>query len=175
MTRQAINPSDMYNSVEYGFSHAVQYDAGARVIELAGQVAWDQNREIVGPGDLAAQTAQVLTNLKSVLATAGATPADIVRIRTYVVDHTPDKLAIVGPELGAFYGDALPARVWVWSEESGTWSWGSPTDDDGRITVTSSEEGFRAVARPLYRGTPDTTAWHEERGPEALRLVRTDD
>lgn len=43
------------------------------------------------------------------LAEAGVTPADIVRLRTYVVNHSPDKLGVVLPEIGAFYGDATPA------------------------------------------------------------------
>lgn len=48
------------------------------------------------------------------LAAAGATPADIVRIRTYVVDHTSDKLGIAGPELAAFRGKAPPApNTWI--------------------------------------------------------------
>ncbi|MFT3976499.1 MAG: RidA family protein [Sphingomonas bacterium] len=50
-----------------------------------------------------------LANLRAVLAAAGATPADIVRLRTYVVDHTPDKLGVVLPEIGAFYEGATPA------------------------------------------------------------------
>ena len=72
-------------------------------------------------------------------------------------------------------GEALPARVWVWSEESGTWSWGSLTGDDGRITVAGSDEGFDAVARPLYRGTSDATAWKAERNEQALRLIRNEE
>jgi len=72
-------------------------------------------------------------------------------------------------------GGALPARVWVWSEQTETWSWGSPTDGDGKITVPSSDAGFRAVARPLYHGSSDPLAWDEERGPGGLTLVRRED
>ena len=38
-----------------------------------------------------------------------STPADVVRLRTYVVDHSPDKLGPVLAEVAAFYGDATPA------------------------------------------------------------------
>ncbi len=109
MAREAINPADMYNSVEFAFSHAVAHAGSDKVIELSGQVAWDDNRELVGPGDLAAQTAQSLDNLKRVLAHVGATPADVVRLRTYVVNHSPDKLADIMPAIGAFFGGAAPA------------------------------------------------------------------
>jgi enamine deaminase RidA (YjgF/YER057c/UK114 family) len=108
MAREAINPEDMYDSVRYGFSHAIVH-RGARTIECAGQVAWDDDGALVGAGDLAAQTAQVFRNLRKILAHAGATPADVVRMRTYVVGHTPDKLDIIGPAIAAFFGDATPS------------------------------------------------------------------
>ena len=103
-----INPSTMYDAVEYGFSHAVESTAG-RLVHLAGQVAWDKDRSVVGAGDLAAQAMQCVENLRAVLADVGATPADVVRLRTYVVDHTPEKLAPIGAALAAFYGNGLPA------------------------------------------------------------------
>jgi len=108
MTNSKINPAGLYDSLAFGFSHAALQDGG-KTLHLAGQVAWDENAEIVGPGDLAAQTRQALANLGAVLAAAGATPADIVRLRTYVVNHTPDKLGVVLGEIGAFYGEATPA------------------------------------------------------------------
>jgi enamine deaminase RidA (YjgF/YER057c/UK114 family) len=108
MTREAINPDDMYDSVRYGFSHAIAHH-GIRTIECSGQVAWDDDGALVGAGDLAAQTAQVFRNLRKVLAHAGAGPADVVRMRIYVVGHTPDKLQIIGPAIAAFFGDAAPS------------------------------------------------------------------
>ena len=108
MAREVINPDDMYNAVEYGFSHAVAH-SGGKTIECSGQVAWDDDRNLVGEGDLAVQTAKCFDNLRRVLAHAGATPADVVRLRTYVVGHTPDKLGIVGPAIAEFFGGELPA------------------------------------------------------------------
>lgn len=108
MTNKPINPVALYESTQFGFSHAVEQNGG-RTLHLSGQVAWNGKGEVVGAGDLAAQTRQALANLKVVLAEAGATPADIVRLRTYVVDHSPDKLGPVIGELMAFYGGATPA------------------------------------------------------------------
>src|ERR1700754_1593821 len=108
MKYKAINPATLYVSTQYGFSHAVEQDGG-RTLHLAGQVAWNAAGELVGPGDLTAQTRQALANLKAVLAEAGASPADIVRMRTYVVDHSPDKLGPVIGEIMAFYGGVVPA------------------------------------------------------------------
>ncbi len=108
MKRKVINPQGMYQSVPFGFSHAVEQNGG-RTLHLAGQVAWNADGQLVGAGDLVAQTRQALANLRQVLEAAGATPADIVRLRTYVVDHTPDKLGPVTAEIVAFYGDVMPA------------------------------------------------------------------
>lgn len=108
MKREPVNPDTMYNSVQFGFSHAVESEGG-RLLHLAGQVAWDSNGELVGHGDLAAQAKQCFDNLTEVLASRGATAANVVRLRTYIVDYSPDKLEIFGPAVGAFYGDVVPA------------------------------------------------------------------
>ena len=108
MVRHAINPESMYNSTQFGFSHAVLQEGG-RTLHLAGQAALDSEGNVVGAGDLLAQTRQCLRNLTQVLASAGAKPSDVVRLRTYVVNHSPDKLGPVCGEIAAFYGDALPA------------------------------------------------------------------
>lgn len=103
-----LNPPDLYTSVEFGFSHAV-VSRGGTTVHCSGQVAWDRDHTLVGEGDLAAQAQQALTNLKAVLAAAGAGPQHVVRLRTYIVDHTPDKLGTIAPAMMAFYGDVLPA------------------------------------------------------------------
>ena len=108
MSNQKINPPEMYNSLQYGFSHAVVAEGGRQVC-LAGQVAWDANGVIVAPGDLAGQAKQTLKNLRSVLAACGAAPKDVMRLRIYVVDHQPEKLEAIIPALMDFYGAELPA------------------------------------------------------------------
>ena len=108
MTRVAINPESMYASVQFGFSHAIKA-SGAVTIHCAGQVAWDSHHNVVGIGDIGAQARQSLSNLKEVLAAAGATPADVVRMRTYIVNHRPEYLEPFGAALAEFYGDVTPA------------------------------------------------------------------
>lgn len=113
---ERVNPEGMYNSVEYGFSHAAISSSSHRMLHLAGQTAWDENRQVVGEGDVVVQTRKVLDNLKQVLASQGATPADLVRIRTYVVNHTAEMLVPINQEIGKFYAefDAVPApNTWI--------------------------------------------------------------
>jgi len=108
MSNTKINPADLYDSVQYGFSHAVK-SGGGTLVHCSGQVAWDADTNIVGAGDLAAQAKQAMANLKQALAAAGAAPTDVVRLRTYVVDHSPEKLEAIMPALMDFYGGELPA------------------------------------------------------------------
>jgi reactive intermediate/imine deaminase len=63
-----------------GYSHAAK--AGGLVF-LAGQVAQDAEGAVVGKGDVEAQAVQVFENLKAVLASAGATFDDVVKMTTY--------------------------------------------------------------------------------------------
>ncbi len=113
MKHEVINPDSLYGSVQYGFSHAVRARRGTTV-HCAGQVAWDKDYNVVGGGDVGAQARQALHNLKQVLAEAGASVADVVRMRTYVVNHKPEYLQAVGEAIAEFYGDITPAaNTWI--------------------------------------------------------------
>lgn len=53
----------------------------------SGQIPLDPTSGLlVGAGDVKAETYQVLSNLKAVLNTAGATPAQVVRTTIYLID-----------------------------------------------------------------------------------------
>jgi enamine deaminase RidA (YjgF/YER057c/UK114 family) len=83
-----INPDNMAPYLPYGLSHAVAVEGG-RTVYLSGQVGWDADGNIVGP-DLADQIAQAHDNIRKILADAGATVGDIVRLNTYVVNYAPE-------------------------------------------------------------------------------------
>jgi len=113
MSKTTINPDTLYGSTQFGFSHAVKSSRGT-TIHCAGQVAWDKDYNVVGGDDIAAQARQALANLKTVLAASGAGVEDVVRLRTYVVDHKPEYLEPVGMALAEFYGDCTPAaNTWI--------------------------------------------------------------
>jgi len=67
-----------------GYSHAVTVTG--RLAFVAGEVAFDAEGQLVGPGDLAAQTEQALANLHRVIRALGADWPDVVRFGWYVVD-----------------------------------------------------------------------------------------
>jgi enamine deaminase RidA (YjgF/YER057c/UK114 family) len=70
-----------------GYSQIAQV-TGGRTIYIAGQVAFDATRNLVGHGDFRAQAEQVFENIKTALATVGADFSHVVKLNIYVLDHT---------------------------------------------------------------------------------------
>mgnify|MGYP001291891653 CR=1 FL=1 len=56
------------------------------MVHLKGQVALDKDGQVVGPGDMRAQTRKVLENISAVLASMGGTAADVVSLTHYATD-----------------------------------------------------------------------------------------
>jgi enamine deaminase RidA (YjgF/YER057c/UK114 family) len=67
-----------------GYSHGVA--AAGRLVAIAGQVAMDEDGELVGPSDPKAQADRVFENLRRVLAAAGASFADVIKLGIFVTD-----------------------------------------------------------------------------------------
>jgi enamine deaminase RidA (YjgF/YER057c/UK114 family) len=55
-------------------------------VYVSGHVSQDENGNVVGEGDMAAQTRQVFASIEAVLAESGATMEDVVKITTYITD-----------------------------------------------------------------------------------------
>lgn len=68
------------------FSHVAVVPPGATTIYIGGQNAVDATGTIVGGDDVGAQTAQVMKNLQTALAAAGATMSDVVCMTLFAVD-----------------------------------------------------------------------------------------
>jgi 2-iminobutanoate/2-iminopropanoate deaminase len=84
MSKRAFNPDGMPPPVG-PYSNAVAAPAG-RLVFVAGQVAYDADGNVVGAGDVEAQTRQVMENIRLGLDAAGATFADVVKIVNYITD-----------------------------------------------------------------------------------------
>ena len=68
------------------FSNVAVVSGSVRTIYVGGQDAVDAEGNIVGIGDIAAQTEQVLRNLPTALAAAGAGPEHVVKWNVLIVD-----------------------------------------------------------------------------------------
>jgi reactive intermediate/imine deaminase len=79
----------------------------------SGQVALDpRSGELLGGGDVALETQQVLRNLQAVLRQAGATAAQVVRTTVYLVDLA-DFSTVNGLYAEVFGQGVAPARACV--------------------------------------------------------------
>jgi len=100
---QRHRPEFLHNKPH--FSNLIISEAGKQV-HLSGLVASTAEGVLVGPGDLAVQMKYIFDTIRETLAIAGATPADIVRQRIFVVDLQLSQRPIVANAMNEFYGDA---------------------------------------------------------------------
>jgi enamine deaminase RidA (YjgF/YER057c/UK114 family) len=78
-----VNPPGLAKSPRY--SHVAEISRG-KLILISGQVAQDASGNLVGAGDLGAQTRQVFENLKIALAASGASFKNVVNLTSFIVD-----------------------------------------------------------------------------------------
>src|SRR5215217_1842574 len=85
MPKQTLRPANLnfQPRPEYPYSPGTR---GGRLVYTAGQVAWNERAELVGPGDPTAQARQVLSNVESILREGGATLADVLKCTVYLAD-----------------------------------------------------------------------------------------
>lgn len=100
MTVQTLSPENMFQPVPY---HHVAIGTGTRHVHVAGQISRDGHANLIATGDLTGQVAQVLRNTAMGLAGAGATFADVVRLRFFMTQSSPEKIGdfMAGIELVA--------------------------------------------------------------------------
>ena len=90
MAKETFNPEGMPPPVG-PYSNAVA-SASGRMVFVAGQVAYDAEGKVVGKGDVAAQTRQVMENIKLALEAAGATFEDVVKVVNDITDIPPAEI-----------------------------------------------------------------------------------
>ncbi|MFM2162387.1 MAG: hypothetical protein RLZZ383_1899 [Pseudomonadota bacterium] len=76
----------------------------------SGQIALRADGSLL-EGGIPEQTAQVLENLRAVLAAAGCTPADVIKTTVFLRDMSD--FPVFNQAYAAFFGDHRPARSTV--------------------------------------------------------------
>lgn len=111
MSKTYLNPPGSPPPKSY---HHVITTGPGKLIFLSGQVAFDSNRNIVGEGDVVAQTRQTMRNLKSAVETGGGKISDIVQITTHVVNYDPTQLEDITGTIAEFFEpECLPTNTLV--------------------------------------------------------------
>jgi enamine deaminase RidA (YjgF/YER057c/UK114 family) len=85
MRRSTLRPEGVAPPTGH-FSHGVVVQEAGAVLYVAGQVGLDEEGELVGPDDPAAQATQALTNLSRIVAEAGGRMEDVAKTTMFLVD-----------------------------------------------------------------------------------------
>jgi reactive intermediate/imine deaminase len=90
------------------YTHAVRF---GDLLFVSGLTAHDEAGRLIGEGDAAAQTRQILEQLKKVAAAAGATLADVLKVTVFLTDI--EDRARINPVRQEYFGAAKPASTLV--------------------------------------------------------------
>jgi len=80
--REEINP-------KWPWAEKFPFNLGIKVgdtVYVSGTVAWDADGNIVGPGDMLAQSRKAFENIAAILSEAGASMDDVVKLTAFVTD-----------------------------------------------------------------------------------------
>ncbi len=105
MTLERIDPEGLNKPATY--THVV-IASGSRLVFVAGQVAEDDNGDLVGRDDLRIQAQQAFSNLGRALAGAGAGPEQVARLGIFVVALKEDHLPAIEAARVALFKDHKP-------------------------------------------------------------------
>lgn len=98
-----------------GYANAIRVEGAGRLIFVAGQIAWDAEQRIVGPGDMAVQFGQCLENVVACVRASGGEPRHVVRMTVYVTDKRAYLAAAraIGAKWRELFGKHYPAMALV--------------------------------------------------------------
>lgn len=108
MAIEHINPDGMYKSPV--FSQGIILPATARLLLIGGQNGVNDKGEVVDKTDIAKQTAQALSNMQKVLAAAGASVTDLVKV-TIILHQDGDLQAGFGEWMKVWGHNTNPPTV----------------------------------------------------------------
>ena len=108
---ERLNPPSLPDAAGLGYSQVTTVESG-RLAFVSGQVAWRPGGEAV-PDSLVGQARLVVTNARAALDAAGASPEDLVMVRVYMVNLTPERLDELMPVLLEWFDGSRPSVTGV--------------------------------------------------------------
>lgn len=111
MQSKVINPKSVFNSLQYGFSQAIEVPDGRRIL-LSGQVGVDAQERTVGPG-IAEQTDMALDNIEKILAEVEGDLSHVVMLRLYIVESARDQQELIAQALRERFPHNPPPSSWI--------------------------------------------------------------
>jgi enamine deaminase RidA (YjgF/YER057c/UK114 family) len=97
-----------------GYANGVLTETGGRLLFVAGQIAWDENQQLVSV-DFVEQFERALSNVLAVVVAAGGAAEQIARLTVYVTDKREylARTREVGERFRALMGTHYPAMSLV--------------------------------------------------------------
>lgn len=112
MKKQYANPKEL--SVPRFYTHTVSIEGAAKLVTISGQVSWDASGNVVGKGDMRAQSEQVFGNVTAALQAAGAGWDDVIKMNGYMVGMHAERVNAYREVRSRFLKEgALPASTLV--------------------------------------------------------------
>ena len=112
MTFKLINPQSL--GAPSGYANGLLTEPGGRLLFIAGQIAWNQQQEIVSD-DFVEQFDKALGNVVTIVHEAGGSASDIARLVIYVTDKREyrERTREVGERYRKHMHKHFPAMVLV--------------------------------------------------------------
>ena len=107
--KQTLNPPELANSLQYGYSQATISSANAQMVHVAGQVGMTEE----GPNDFESQVDRSFDALLATLEAAGTDVDNVVKITLLIADYDAEKLAYLVEKRKAVFGDNPPASTLI--------------------------------------------------------------
>jgi enamine deaminase RidA (YjgF/YER057c/UK114 family) len=101
------NPAGLHDPVGFGYSHVA--DLG-NLVFVAGQYASGPDGQVQIDG-FEEQVGLAFENLGVALRSAGLGYADVFQLRTYVVDHSGEKLGVLGRVIAKYWPERPPVQT----------------------------------------------------------------
>jgi enamine deaminase RidA (YjgF/YER057c/UK114 family) len=111
VAKQALQPKGLAKPKGV-WSTVVKAKPGSLVF-IAGLVATDEQGNVVGVGDIAAQTRQVCENLRTAVRAAGGELSDIMQVNVYARDVAPGAFAQIHAVRREFFPVDPPSSTMV--------------------------------------------------------------
>ncbi|MEU1959807.1 RidA family protein [Nocardia sp. NPDC019304] len=108
MAVEISNPGELHDPTGFGYSHVAV--TRGELVFIAGQYDSDAEGHATS-AEFAVQVDRAFANLGIALRSADVDFADVAQLRTHIVDHDLEKLAVLGKKIAEIWGDRPPVQT----------------------------------------------------------------
>lgn len=111
MRQSMLQPTNVWAPGEHLFAQCVAVTDARQTLYLAGQTSIDAEGTIIGAGDVETQIRLSFANIAAILAEAGGTLDNVVKLTVYLLDMAA--LPIYTRVLGELFPESRPSQTVV--------------------------------------------------------------